>query len=93
MRVQHLVREPIVKNGFLHKPEYGIILYNTVENYIYSHPVIKNNPDKRLELAISVVMFSRCSVCVCVCVFCVFIKLRIAAQSGPVILVILCHSH
>ena len=27
-----------------------------------------------------------------VCV-CVFIKLHIAAQSGPVILVILCHSH
>ena len=30
--------------------------------------------------------------CVCVCV-CVFIKLHITAQSGPVILVILCHSH
>ena len=28
----------------------------------------------------------------CVCV-CVFIKLHITAQSGPVILVILCHSH
>ena len=28
----------------------------------------------------------------CVCV-CVFIKLYITAQSGPVILVILCHSH
>ena len=28
---------------------------------------------------------------VCVCV-CVFIKLHITAQSGPVILVILCHS-
>ena len=28
----------------------------------------------------------------CVCV-CVFIELRITAQSGPVILVILCHSH
>ena len=28
------------------------------------------------------------------CVFvCVFIKLHITAQSGPVILVILCHSH
>ena len=33
-------------------------------------------------------------VCVCVCVcLCVFIKLHITAQSGPVILVILCHSH
>ena len=30
-------------------------------------------------------------VCVCVCV-CVFIKLHITAQSGLVILVILCHS-
>ena len=31
-------------------------------------------------------------VCVCVCVcICVLIKLRITAQSGPVILVILCH--
>ena len=30
--------------------------------------------------------------CVCVCV-CVFIKLYITAQSGLVILVILCHSH
>ena len=30
-------------------------------------------------------------VCVCVCV-CVFIKLHITTQSGPVILVILCHS-
>ena len=30
------------------------------------------------------------AVCVCVCVF---IKLHITTQSGPVILVILCHSH
>ena len=34
------------------------------------------------------------SVCVCVCVcVCVFIKLQMTAQSGPVILVILCYSH
>ena len=37
-------------------------------------------------------------VCVCVCLcaclcVCVFIKLHITTQSGPVILVILCHSH
>ena len=32
-------------------------------------------------------------VCVCVCALCVFIKLHITAQSGPVIPVILCHSH
>ena len=31
-------------------------------------------------------------VCVCVCV-CVFIKLHITAQSGLVILVIICYSH
>ena len=36
-------------------------------------------------------------VCMCVCVgvvacVCVFIKLHIITQSGPVILVILCHS-
>ena len=38
------------------------------------------------------VLLSLC-VCVCVCV-CVFIKLHIiTTQSGPVILVILCHSH
>ena len=36
-------------------------------------------------------LYMQC-VCVCVCV-CVFIKLHITAQSGPVILVILCHSH
>ena len=31
------------------------------------------------------------SVCMCLCV-CIFIKLHITAQSGPVILVIICHS-
>ena len=37
---------------------------------------------------------TRVCVCVCVCVYvCVFIKLHITAQSGPVILAILCHSH
>ena len=34
--------------------------------------------------------WKKCFVCVCVCVF---IKLHITTQSGPVILVILCHSH
>ena len=34
-------------------------------------------------------------VCVCSCIVCVYIfsKLHITAQSGPVILVIICHSH
>ena len=37
---------------------------------------------------------SKCVVCICVCVrVSVFIKLHITAQSDPVILVILCHSH
>ena len=31
-------------------------------------------------------------VCICVCMY-VFIKLHLTTQSGPVILVILCHSH
>ena len=44
--------------------------------------------DNLLLLCVCVCVF----VCVCVCV-CVFIKLHITAQSGPVILVILCHSH
>ena len=35
---------------------------------------------------------NRDNMCVCVCA-CVFIKLHITAQSGPVILVILSHSH
>ena len=37
-------------------------------------------------------LLSAQNMCVCVCV-CVFIKLHITTQSGPVILVILCHSH
>ena len=43
-----------------------------------------------LRLSVCVSMCAR--VCVCVCV-CVSIKLHITAQSGLVILVILCHSH
>ena len=39
---------------------------------------------------VCVCVVAMCIVCVCVCVF---IKLHIIAQSGPVILVILCHSH
>ena len=47
-------------------------------------------------VCMSVRVFVPASVCVClsVCVcVCVFIKLHITTQSGPVILVILCHSH
>ena len=33
-------------------------------------------------------------ICMYVCMYvCIFIKLHITAQSGPVVLVILCHSH
>ena len=39
------------------------------------------------------VLTSFTAVGMCVGVVCVFIKLHITAQSGPVILVILCHSH
>ena len=39
-------------------------------------------------------MYSCMYVFTCVCVYvCIFIKLHITAQSGPVIRVILCHSH
>ena len=37
-------------------------------------------------------VFIKLHITTCVCV-CVFIKLHITTQSGPVILVILCHSH
>ena len=37
-----------------------------------------------------IALFPCMYMCVCVCVF---TKLHITAQSGPVILVILCHSH
>ena len=46
--------------------------------------------DAGLAMRVCVCVFE--CVCVCVCV-CVFIKLHITTQSGPVILVILCHSH
>ena len=45
-----------------------------------------------LSLSFCVCVYVRMCVCLCVCV-CVFIKLHITAQSGLVILVILCHSH
>ena len=38
------------------------------------------------------VMMMMMTVCIYVCMY-VFIKLHITTQSGPVILVILCHSH
>ena len=47
------------------------------------------------ECFCTITVFSLYEMCVCVlCVcVCVLIKLHITAQSGPVILVILCHSH
>ena len=40
------------------------------------------------------ILVTKTCVCVCVCLcVSVFIKLHITAQSDPVILVILCHSH
>ena len=45
-----------------------------------------------VHVCVCVCVFIKLHMCVCVCV-CVFIKLHITARSGPVILVILCHSH
>ena len=63
--------------------EKNLSLYQRIpEVYLYVHIFPFNKNDLRLL---------QC-VCVCVCV-CVFIKLHVTAQSGPVILVILCHSN
>ena len=56
----------------------------------------KKKSTSTLQLFIILIIVSRARSrielrCVCVCV-CVFIKLHITAQSGLVILVILCHS-
>ena len=50
---------------------------------LVTKPLIKRDKEDTLSLLVQ---------CVCVCV-CIFIKLHITAQSGPVIVVILCHSH
>ena len=56
--------------------------------------VFEHNPFQRLEQMKNMCVLVCVYVCVCVCVcVCVFIKLHITTQSGPVILVILCHSH
>ena len=61
--------------------EKNLSLYQLIpEVYLYVHIFPFNKNDLRLLQY----------VCVCVCVF---IELHITAQSGPVILVILCHSH
>ena len=52
--------------------------------------VLKGFPRRGGGIASSSFIFYLFCVCVCVCVF---IKLHITTQSGPVILVILCHSH
>ena len=50
-------------------------------------------PDERQFRVLFARMFFIVCVCVCLCLcVCVFIKLHITAQSGLVILVILCHS-
>ena len=57
---------------------------------------LKKNPLALFVWCVCVCMCVCVSVCVCACVcVCVrvFIKLHVTAQSGPVILVILCHSH
>ena len=54
---------------------------NTSWAQLYIHPA-------QLSSQVKTSMEALLYVCVCV-----FIKLHITAQSGPVILVILCHSH
>ena len=49
-------------------------------------------PPSRVPVPRPLIFLVCVCVCVCVCVY-IFIKLHITAQSDPVILVILCHSH
>ena len=51
---------------------------------------LRGRPDMGSIFSLNKAMLNIMCVCVCVCVF---IKLHITTQSGPVILVILCHSH
>ena len=48
---------------------------------------------KQKRITAEDVLLPSLCVCVCVYVYLVFIKLHITAQSGSVILVILCHFH
>ena len=57
----------------------------SVASALNSRTLSENKEEQQLLLLIIIQ-------CVCVCV-CVFIKLHITAQSGLVILAIICHSH
>ena len=82
MRLVHLVRDFSVR----------LRMHNIYHNRVNTWKVYKGTI---LVLCVSkcVCVCERERVCVCSVCVCVFIKLHITAQSGPVILVILCHSH
>ena len=74
----------------------ALILPRGDQWYLLRKPLIRRDKRDTLSLLVQFLLKLRvpCAPCVCVCVcVCVFIKLHITTQSGPVILVILCHSH
>ena len=76
-------------------PEGAVLVTSTGTESSYPRPPQSLNTSRAPSR-----LCARLCVCVCMCVYVcvrvcvgVFIKLHITAQSGPVILVILCHSH
>ena len=72
----------------------ALILPRGDQWYLLRKPLIKRDKGDTLSLLVQILLepWAPCApppVCMCVCVF---IKLHITAQSGLVILVILCHS-
>ena len=70
---------------------------SSIQDYNYTCRAMNNNVNQATPLGASIIVGIVAIdwgpigyVCVCVCVF---TKLHITAQPGPVILVILCHSH
>ena len=64
-----------------------------IYEFEHNHAIRPGHPSHSMPLAVNLggSMILVTNVCVCVCV-CVCMKLNITTQSGPVILVILCHS-
>ena len=61
---------------------------------------VQNRNNQEDDSSVLCIYTKRCNtifpldgVCVYMCVYMVFIKLNVTAQSGPVVVVILCHSH
>ena len=71
--------------------EWHRLAVNRVKGSFYA---TRTDPPKGGTMILVTEMCVCVCVCVCICVcVCVFIKLHTTTQSGPVILVILCHSH